>query len=438
MFDTRRPAAGFRGRVVIIGPGRIGCGYLASVFAAAGWHVVLAARTPEVAARIQGADHFTVRITGDGGVQQVRAEGVAFGTEAFERAVRDADLLATAVGSRAVEGLGEQLTHALATRPADRPIDVWAVENANVASVLDAAVRRTAAREGLGLPPVGFAGAIAFAAVSHGDWKQSRRPEFVSDTGRWLLVDAERLVCPLPPLPRIGATRRYEEHLTAKRLVFSAGHALCAYLGARRGHQWVDEAATDPLLRPLIQRAMRESRRALVGAHPDSGGALEGPVEWALERYANAELHDPVRRVARDPMRKLGPEGPLVGAARWVSRTTGEVPSGLAAGIAAALVYRDPADAQAVQLAAMLAKHGVAAVLAEVCGIDRADPLADEIIRQYQRLVGSGPHQREVEVGLAGWLTQPPTGPRSACTARPCGRAPADGGHGACSSALPG
>src|SRR5690349_17641373 len=46
-------------------------------------------------------------------------------------------------------------------------------------------------------------------------------------------------------------------------------------------------------------------------------------------------------------MRKLDPEGPLVGPARLVAAATGGVPAGFAAGIAAALRLRQPGDRQA-------------------------------------------------------------------------------------------
>ena len=246
----------------------------------------------------------------------MRPEAVLIGSPEFDRAIARAAVVATAVGSRSVEGLGVPLACALAARGADRPIDVWTVENADVAPVLDAAVRVAAAQRGLALPPVGFSGAIAFAAVTQGDWKSSARPEFVGDSARWLLVDAARLITPLPRLARVGATRRYEEHLRSKRFVFSAGHALCAYLGLCAATAYIHEAAADPLMRPLIARSLYASRRALLGT------AVRdiGPVDWVLERYADDELADPLLRVARDPIRKLSPGGPLVGPAMLLRR----------------------------------------------------------------------------------------------------------------------
>jgi mannitol-1-phosphate 5-dehydrogenase len=285
-----------------------------------------------------------------------------------------------------VAGLGPSLARALAARGPDRPIDVWTVENSDVAPVLRAAVHAAARDRGLALPPVGFAGAIAFAAVAQGDWKASPHPEFVGDACRWLLVDKARLIGPLPRLPRVGATDRYHEHLRAKRLVFSAGHAVCAFLGLPRGHRFVHEAAADPLIRQAVARSLTDARRALSGVlERDSG-----PVEWALQRYADAELRDPLERVARDPIRKLSPQGPLVEPARLATRVTGRVPAGFAAAMVNALLHRPPGDAQGSRLAEMLAcADGLEEVLQDVCGLDLAEPLAREVTRRYRRVTGT-------------------------------------------------
>jgi len=133
-------------RVVIIGPGKIGCGYLAPLFAQAGWQVVLAARSPEVVGRIAAAGHFDVRTTGEPQPQRVEAEPVLIGTEAFDRAIAGAGLVATAVGMGGPRDLGLPLARALAARGAARPVDVWAVENADVGPALRDAVRSAAAR----------------------------------------------------------------------------------------------------------------------------------------------------------------------------------------------------------------------------------------------------------------------------------------------------
>jgi mannitol-1-phosphate 5-dehydrogenase len=373
---------GASGRIVICGAGKIGCGHLAPLFGEAGWDVLLAARNPTTVERIHAAGHYTVRIT-DGEPQTVEADAVLLGTDAFTEAVAAADLVATAVGARNVVGLAEPLARALATRPADRPLDMWCVENGDAAPGLEAAIRAAADAEGLNLPPLGVAGAIAWRAVTRGDWKTTDRPEFVADSTRTLVVDAGRLLGTVPEIEGIEASRDYAEDLMAKFLGFGAGHAMCAYLGVLRGHTYIHEAIADPLLRPLIHRSLQTSRRALLSVDVATGAEVASSIEWVITRYSNAGLDDPLSRVARDPIRKLAPDGPLVGAAQLVNRVTGRVPAGFARAIASALAYRNDEDAQARQLGEMLARDGLAKVLDRVCDLQPDDPLTREVTRIY-------------------------------------------------------
>jgi mannitol-1-phosphate 5-dehydrogenase len=376
-------------RVVIVGAGKIGCGHLAPLFADAGWHVIIAARRPDVVARL-GAGPFTV--VADGKPHRVRADAVLVGSEAWQEAVAGADLVATAVGARNVAALAEPLARALATRAGERAIDVWAVENGDAAPGLQDAIEAAAQREGLALPPTAVAGAIAWRAVTAGDWKVDERPSFVADASLTLVVDRGRTRCPIPDVPGIEATDAYAEDLMAKFLGFGAGHAMCAYLGLLRGHTYIHEAIADPLLRPMIQRSLQTSRRSLLSVDAASGEEVLASIRDIITRYTNAGLNDPLTRVARDPIRKLAPDGPLVGAALLVQRVTGRVPGGFARAIAGALAYRNPADAQAVRLQELVDRDGLAAVLRDVCDLEAEHPLAREVTRIHRLITASRTH----------------------------------------------
>jgi mannitol-1-phosphate 5-dehydrogenase len=381
-----------RGRIVIVGAGKIGCGHLAALFAEADWHVVIAARRPDVVERLSAPGTFTVRVTG-AEPQQVSADAVLVGAAEWQDAIAGADLVATAVGARNVAALAEPLARALATRDAGRAIDVWTVENGDAAPGLEEAIRAAAVREDLTLPPLAVAGAIAWRAVTAGDWKTAARPEFIADACRTLVVDGGRTRCPIPDIPGISATDAYAEDLMAKFLGFGAGHAMCAYLGLLRGHTFIHEAIADPLLRPMIQRSLQTSRRSLLSVDAASGQEVVRSIEEVITRYTNAGLNDPLTRVARDPIRKLASDGPLVGAALLVQRVTGRVPGGFARAIASALAYRNPDDAQARRLQEMLERDGLAAVLQDVCGLEAGDALTREVTRIHALITAPRPRR---------------------------------------------
>lgn len=378
-------------RVVIIGPGRVGCGYLAPLFREGGWETVLAARTAATVRGIRAARYFQVRVAGRIQREVECGRVVVVGSPDFDRAVAEADLVVAAVGVDNVADLGSPLARALASRgAASSPIDVWVTENGECADILASATRAAATASALSLPAVGFAGAVTGVAVAHGGWSGGETPEFVRDDVRWLSVDRTRLTCPLPDLPGVRGTMRYRQRLREKLFVFNAGHALCAYLGALRGHESVAQAIRDPVIRSRVELCLLVSRSALVHAYPGLGHEVQAPVIEALRRFGDEQLADPVARVARNPIRKLGPTGPLVGPAKLVDEAFGRVPTPFAVGVASALLYRDGADAQASTLASMLREAGVASVLSQMCGIDPDDDFGRNVLSRYERLARTG------------------------------------------------
>jgi mannitol-1-phosphate 5-dehydrogenase len=375
-------------RAVIVGPGKIGCGYLTPLFRDAGGEVVLSARTPEHAEKICAAGGFGVRITGSGVTREVGdVPAVATGTPEFDQAIASADLVVTCLGVSKVRGLGPMLARALSMRNPRLPLQVWVVENQDCAPLLEQSVRNAAARAGLALPPVGFAGAVAEVAVSRGDWRGVERPIFVGDPIRRLRVDESALIAPLPRLPAVEATPCYRARLQEKLFVFNAGHALCAYLGVLRGHRSIDAAVRDRFLRPLVAGSMLEAARALASAYPGLNGDVHECVAKTMRRFEDAELADPIERVARDPLRKLRPNDRLVGAAKLVRATVGRVPRHFALGIAGALLYRSEHDEEARRLSRMLRRQGLAHVLQSVCGLAPEDELARAVAQRYRGFI---------------------------------------------------
>jgi len=373
-------------RVVIVGPGRIGCGYLAPAFREAGWEIVLAARDEEGAARIRRAGGFDVRVTAPAksrsAIEGVPAVGV--GGSEFDEAVANADLVCTAVGVGNVAALAPPLARALSRRPGSRPLDVWVAENGDCAGGLAEAVRE---RAGAALPHVGFAGSVATAVVARGDWLGTARPTFVGDTPRQLYVDARALRTELPLPAGMEATDIYVARLREKLFAFNAAHAICAYLGWLRGHLTIDEAVADPFLKPMVAGCLLESRRALVAAHPQLDGDPNAPAAEAMRRFADPELADPITRVAREPLRKLGPGDRLLGAVELIRGASGRVPSYLSLAVAAALLYRHPADEQAMGLGGRLSREGFRPVFEDVCGFEPGDPFAAAVEQHYRTFV---------------------------------------------------
>jgi mannitol-1-phosphate 5-dehydrogenase len=102
-------------------------------------------------------------------------------------------------------------------------------------------------------------------------------------------------------------------------------------------------------------------------------------------RYPNPELADTIRRVGRDPLRKLASDERLVGLLRSLDRH-GLPVLPVCRTIAAALSYRDPGDEESMRLQRDIENEGVGTVLSRVCGLVADEPLHRLCKNEYLRL----------------------------------------------------
>ncbi|HEX72397.1 MAG TPA: mannitol-1-phosphate 5-dehydrogenase, partial [Candidatus Hydrogenedentes bacterium] len=146
-------------------------------------------------------------------------------------------------------------------------------------------------------------------------------------------------------------------------------HATAAYLGYRRGYAYIYEAIRDGEIRAVVEGAGQESCAALTRKRGLDAAELAAHLDDLIFRYHNTALADQIARVARDPVRKLGKDDRLIGAARLCVEQ-GVEPEHIAVATAAAILYDAPEDPAVPQLRAIRERGGGEAVLREISGIE--------------------------------------------------------------------
>jgi mannitol-1-phosphate 5-dehydrogenase len=371
-------------KAVLIGPGRIGCGFVGHVLASAGYELLVVGRSP-IVEQLERARAYRVRLVERGSAVETEVSGVRALRASDPRAIdaiAEADLVCVSVGAANLPGLAHLLAAGLARHP--RTVNVLAFENApEAAAVLAAAVAErepSAARHG-------FSGALVSRIVTRrlGDLHGSAPLTFVGDPAASFVVHGPSLRAPLPAIPHLRSVEDYEAWVQKKLFTFGAGHATTAYLGALKGYRYVHAAIRDPEIRARVLDAMEEGRRGLEARY---GAELAGDreeLEAIVARFENAALNDPIVRVGRDPLRKLGCADRLLGAAR-LAEAAGVLPSRLALAAAAALCFICPGDPSACLLQDRLGKVGAGAILQEVAGVAPESGLGKLITSLWARL----------------------------------------------------
>jgi mannitol-1-phosphate 5-dehydrogenase len=381
----------------MFGAGNVGRGFLGQLFSESGYEVVFVDIDGPLISALNARRAYTIRL-----VENDRAEEATIcpvralhtdQREAVTRALAGADIGATAVGVRALPQVAPLIAAGVARRAesgAEEPLNVIVCEN-----MKDAA---DALRHMVGghLPEahrpylqthVGFIDTVIGRMVPPPtpDMRARDPSLIVVEPYKELPVNRRGFVGPIPLIVGLEPCENFHFYTARKLHIHNCGHAMLGYLGHLRGHTFGYQALADPAIRPLFERALAESRDGILAVYPAEADRLDTHIADVIRRLANRALGDTVFRLARDPLRKLGPEDRLVGAARLAQRA-GTQPEALSWGIAAGYCFDHPEDPLAVELQQRIADRGFYATLAAVSGIQADEPLAGLVRERYDRL----------------------------------------------------
>ncbi len=322
-------------RVTVFGAGNIGRGLIGWLFGRAGWEVVFVDIFPELVDLLNSEGSYEVVEVGQAGRSTVTIDRVSAvpGTDA-DRAVRataSADVVCTAVGVGALGKVAPVIAAALA-QDGSRVRNVLACENADPNTAL---LRNHMSRGSSPIPGgVGFPETMVDRLVPGG---AGEGLAVEVESGFDFKIAEEGWVGEPPGVEGFELVPDLVLHRKKKLWLVNGLHAAAAFLGLRAGHDSIAEAVSDPTIRNRLDEMVETMARVLATEFGHRSGAeLTGYGRSNLDRFAVSALTDPVRRVARHPLRKLGPDERLVGPAREAARMglpTGALCDAIAAGL---------------------------------------------------------------------------------------------------------
>jgi mannitol-1-phosphate 5-dehydrogenase len=384
-------------RAVVFGAGKMACGLLGHILRQSRCDVLFVARRRDVVDAITRSGGYRLTLLGKRAqrlaIRGCRACSLQDAGLVVDQVAR-ADVVMTGIGIDHLASVAPLIAQGLWQRSqmaGARPLNVIACENLRGAGaylrhqiVSAADVGQAMAVNAVG----GFAAALTRrimtgGVLDHGElsFTLSGEPD--------LVVDRKGLKQPLPQLVGVSFTSEFAALVMRKRFTLNCGQAVAGYLGYRVGCDTLSEAASHPRVAPAVRAAVKEAGDALKARFPHHTLEIERDAARALGEIARAGLGDTVRRVARDPRRKLTPLERLVGPAR-LAHQHGLPHRHLCLGIAAALAYDEPTDPEAQALQRDIAVEGVEQVLTVDCGLLPHEDLARAVKQQWLRLLDSG------------------------------------------------
>ena len=383
-------------KAVQFGAGNIGRGFLGQLFTKSGYEVVFIDIDKQLVAQLNKRGSYPLHIVGDRPysitIDGVRAVDLGDARQVV-REVESADIVATAVGNKALKAVAPFIRRALERRKdygTAQPLNVIICEN-----LLNAGyVLRSYVREGVKTgyydyvdDHLGCVEAVVSRMIPIMTDEDKKDDPLIIRAEEYdiLPVNKKGFKGEIPDIKGMVPHDNFEALVEQKLFIHNLGHAMFAYLGYLEGHTFIREAIKNRKINEIAEGALKESGEALNKKHDFTPEEQQAHIDDLIRRFSGKALGDTVFRVARDPIRKLGANDRLVGAAK-LAREYGVVPENICAGIAAALCYSHPKDLDAVRLQQDITARGVDWVLEAICDLRKGSDLAGMIKEKYHKL----------------------------------------------------
>ncbi len=366
-------------KAVHFGAGNIGRGFVGLLLHQAGYEVVFADVADALIDQLAAADSYDVHEVGENPtvrtVDNFRALNSSTQEAELVREIATADIVTTAVGPHILKFVAPAITTGIAARAAGlAPLQVMACENAiNATDILRAEVA------GLWDDAAGSLDALAvFANTAVDRIVPNQAPgqglDVTVETFYEWVIDRTAFGDAAPVIPGATFVDELSPYIERKLFTVNTGHASAAYFGFEAGLEKLSDAMADQDVAEDVRAVLEETKQLLVAKHGFNNDEQEAYVQKILVRFSNPHLPDTVNRVGRAPMRKLSRHERFIGPAAELAER-GIVPEALLGAIAAALRFTDPADAEAAELAQILASSSPADATARITGLAQEHPL---------------------------------------------------------------
>lgn len=364
---------------VHFGAGNIGRGFVGMLLAEGGYDIVFSDVAAPLVDALREADSYTVHEVGEGGRDVVVTGFTAVNSAEDPDAVADrvaaADVVTCAVGPTVLRFIAPHVLEGIRRRPADAaPLQVMACENAiGATDQLRGHIEELARSDWQALAPRAVFANTAVDRIVPGQPEGGGIDVTVEPFFEWAIERAPFGDTP-PTIPGAHFVDDLAPYIERKLFTVNTGHAATAYFGARAGFEKIADALADEGVERQVSAAIAETSAVLAAKHGFSDAELAEYRATILARFKNPALPDTVRRVGRQPLRKLSRHERFIGpAAEAAERGLGVL--GLLGAVDAALAFDDPEDPQAVELREKLGALDADAFTAEVTGLGADHPL---------------------------------------------------------------
>ncbi|HPF87596.1 MAG TPA: mannitol dehydrogenase [Candidatus Limiplasma sp.] len=311
---------------LMIGAGHIGRGFIGQLFSLWGFPIVFSEIDSTLTALLNKYRQYPVVLLSGEAEETFTVRNVCAvngaDTDAVAKAVAGAAIAAVSVGANALPTVAFALAKGIALRCAQSapPLNLLICENLldgekHLKSLLQPYLNEPCQRyldTHIGLVETSVGRMIPVQT----DAMRAVHPLAVfAESFTELPADRTAFRGGVPDYPHLKPYAPFPFYVQRKMFVFNMGHTAAAWLGMRKGYEYIWQAMEDAEIRAAVRAAMLESCTALSRAYGEDLSELTDYTDDLLCRFQNRRLMDTAQRVGRDLPRKLSANERFFGAA---------------------------------------------------------------------------------------------------------------------------
>lgn len=375
-------------KAIQFGAGNIGRGFIGYLLNKSGYKLVFADVFDDVIDLINKEEEYSIHIK-DVKNEDIKVTGISAVNSTKDEIVEEiaeASIITTAVGPLNLEKIAGRVAEGISKRFLEKKEDylnIIACENAIKASstlknyvykYLDDDEKSYADRY------VGFPNCSVDRIVppSRND---NPLDVTVENYYEWNVEESE-IKGEIPQIDGMNLVDNLEAYIERKLFTLNTGHASTAYLGSLKGYKTIDESINDEKIENQVRLIMQESGMALINKFGFDKEEHFAYIEKIIKRFKNPYLKDDVKRVGREPIRKLSENERFIKPINTALSYDLPVDE-LLVGVAAALHFRNEEDNQAVEIVEKINKLGLEETIKEITSLEDKN-IIDKIKKAYE------------------------------------------------------
>ena len=377
-------------KAIQFGAGNIGRGFIGYLLNNAGYDLVFADVFDNVIDLINKDRAYTIHVK-DVENEDIRVEGISAVNSTRDEVIdeiAESSIITTAVGPLNLAKIADKLASGIRKRyeeNSDKYLNIIACENAIKASEsLKGYVYEKLSEEVKAYADkfVGFPNCSVDRIVPPSK-NENPLDVTVENYYEWNVEEAG-FKGEIPQIEGMNLVGNLEAYIERKLFTLNTGHASTAYLGTLKGYETIDQSINDTEIEDKVRKIMQESGEALIAKFGFNKEDHFAYIEKIIKRFKNPYLNDEVKRVGREPIRKLSINERFVKPINTALEYNLQIDN-LLYGLAAGLHFRSEDDTQAVELEKDIANLGLKSTIENITGI-KDIKIIEKIKENYEKL----------------------------------------------------